>query len=256
MRRAYCDTAFGQIHYRVGGSGDPLVLIHQTADSGRMFTEVFPALAKRFHVFAPDTPGFGGSDKPASPPGIDGYVRAIGAFLDGVGVQRAHLLGHHSGATFALAFAAAHPDRVDKLVLCAVPDFDPVLRKLWLEPVPIDKAGGHMAKTWERIEGRMAAWATPEQIHRSVVDTLIALPDYRFAYMALRDCDVPSMIAKVTAPTLILYGENEGYGPFQETIRPQFRDAHTHALKNSGSTTMLEQPEAFADEVLRFLAPI
>lgn len=256
MRRAYVDTPWGQIHYREAGSGPPLVLIHQTADSGAMFTEVFPLLAPHFRVIAPDTPGFGESDRPGGPPGIDGYARFIGQFMDALALPRAHLLGHHSGAAFALQFAATAPQRVDRLVLCGIPDFDPDKRPqtaAWLEPAPLEADGEHLQKAWDRIAGRMAAWATPQQIHRSVVDTLKALPDYRFAYMALREMDIGAAIALVTAPTLLLYGELETYAGRQEELAPLFRDARAHGLDSTTATTMVQSPGPFAQAVVGFL---
>lgn len=256
MRRAFVDTPWGQIHYREAGSGPPLVLIHQTADSGVMFSEVFPLLARHFHVLAPDSPGFGDSDPVSEPPGIRGYARFIGDFLDAMALPRTHLLGHHSGAAFALQFAARQPGRVDRLILCGVPDFDPDARphtRAWLDPAPLREDGAHLVQVWERIRGRMAPWATPRQMHRSVLDTLKALPDYRFAYMALREMDIPAAVAAVTAPTLLLYGELESYAGRQEDLAPSFLDARTRCLAGASATTMVQSPGPFAAAVISFL---
>ncbi|MCS7002481.1 MAG: alpha/beta fold hydrolase, partial [Dehalococcoidia bacterium] len=125
MIRGFAATAKGQIHYRESGEGPPLVLVHETARSSDGFSEVMPYLARQFRVIAMDTPGFGDSYRPTESPGIAGYAQSILDFFDALGLQRPHLLGFHTGAAFAAEAAARAPDRVDRLVLCGCPDFDP-----------------------------------------------------------------------------------------------------------------------------------
>src|SRR5262245_44344222 len=117
MLRNYANTSLGQVHFREMGQGAPLLLLHQTAESGAMFSEVMPLFAKNFRVIAMDTPGFGDSDKPAAAPGIEGYAKAVAEFLDSLGINKANVLGHHTGASIAVEFASTWPDRVIKLVL-------------------------------------------------------------------------------------------------------------------------------------------
>ncbi|NIR60047.1 MAG: alpha/beta fold hydrolase, partial [Gammaproteobacteria bacterium] len=62
LHRAFADTSLGQIHYRKAGEGPPLVLLHNTWLSSRMFFGVIPDLAREFTVYALDTLGQGDSD--------------------------------------------------------------------------------------------------------------------------------------------------------------------------------------------------
>ncbi|MCS7003432.1 MAG: alpha/beta hydrolase, partial [Dehalococcoidia bacterium] len=168
MIRGYVDTALGQVHYREDGSGPPLVLLHQTADSSRQYTEVMPCLAERFRVVAFDTPGFGDSDKPAEPPSMAQYAEAIRQAMDGVGVGQTALLGHHTGASIAVEIAATYPDRVTALILSGCPDYDPDVRPAKIAgivPMPIEPDGSHLLKAWERVNAGMRGWATLEQIN-------------------------------------------------------------------------------------------
>ncbi|HRX88018.1 MAG TPA: hypothetical protein P5528_01115, partial [Steroidobacteraceae bacterium] len=65
MKRAYADTPDGQVHYRVAGTGQPIVLMHWAPSSGRQHEQLLPLLAARgFRAFAPDLMGYGDSDKP------------------------------------------------------------------------------------------------------------------------------------------------------------------------------------------------
>jgi pimeloyl-ACP methyl ester carboxylesterase len=256
MHRGYVDTFLGQVHYREAGTGEPLVLLHQTADSSRMYTEVFPCLAEHFRVVAPDTPGFGDSDKPSAPPGIEGYARALAEVLTALAIPRAHLLGHHTGASIAVEVAATFPERVDRLVLSGCPDYDPEVRQQKLagiQPAPIEPSGEHLLRAWERVSAGMKGWATLEQIHRSAIDTLKAGPEYYYAYLAVFTQDVRTRIPKITAPTLLMSGERDLFVERQEQLRPLFRQAETYVFRGAGALTMMERPQEFCQVVTRFL---
>jgi pimeloyl-ACP methyl ester carboxylesterase len=257
MLRGYADTSLGQVHYLEQGSGEPLVLLHQTADSARMYTEVFPCLAERFRVIAPDTPGFGDSDKPSEPPGIEGYARALAEFLDSLGIARANLLGHHTGASIAVEFASTYPDRVLKLVLSGCPDYDPEVRPqksaTSAQPARIEADGSHLDRAWQRVSAGMKGWATLEQIHRSVVDTLKAGPNFYFAYLAVFNQDVRTRIPKITAPTLLMSGEKDLFVERQEQLKPLFKQAETYVFQGAGALTMMERTDEFCRVVTDFL---
>ncbi len=267
ITRHFADGPLGCVHYRQAGAGigrEVLVLLHQTADSSAIFADVMPLLATHFHVIAPDTPGFGASAPPAKAPGLDGYVGALIAMADTVGVSRAHWLGHHSGASFALEIAARHADRVDRLVLCGLPDFPPEGHAARIDALsPPERASLQEAVDWTlaRIEKRMRPWASETQMRASFIDTLGAITQIRAAYEAVYACDVSARIAQLRAPTLLLLGADEGFAASQRALLPRLRraliPADLHAIEGAGATTMLQTPSAFANAVYAFLgAPV
>jgi pimeloyl-ACP methyl ester carboxylesterase len=111
------------MHVREWGpaAGRPLLFWHALGalTSGAYLTEVAPALVDAgLRPIAPDAPGFG--ESPAIPP--EGYetsavVELVRGVLDERGIDRALLMGHSWGGTIVTSFAAAHPDRVEGLVL-------------------------------------------------------------------------------------------------------------------------------------------
>jgi pimeloyl-ACP methyl ester carboxylesterase len=111
------------IEYEVTGEGRPVVLLHGFPDSGRLWRhQIAPLADAGFQVIVPDMRGYGGSDKPTE---VDAYnilylVADVGAVLDEVGVERAHVVGHDWGAAVAWVMAAVAPDRVDHLVALSV----------------------------------------------------------------------------------------------------------------------------------------
>lgn len=98
-----------------------LVLLHgggPGAAAWSNFSGNIGPLAERFHVIAPDQPGFGRSGKPTEHGQYFGHsAAALRELLDELGVQRAHLVGNSLGGGTAVRFALEHPDRAGRLVL-------------------------------------------------------------------------------------------------------------------------------------------
>jgi pimeloyl-ACP methyl ester carboxylesterase len=111
IRRAYIDTADGQIHTRLtAGDGTPIAFLHQTASSGAMWEKVMAALPGRT-CYALDTPGFGNSFNPTITPNMADYARWLAQALATIGDQF-HLVGHHTGAAIAAQLASDHPQYI------------------------------------------------------------------------------------------------------------------------------------------------
>lgn len=100
-----------------GGAGRPVVLLHGLASTAHIWDFVAPLLAQRHRVVALDQRGHGLTDKPET--GYD-YASVVGdllAFLDHLAFERAAIVGHSWGASVAVEFAAAHPERTEAIVL-------------------------------------------------------------------------------------------------------------------------------------------
>ncbi len=92
ITRAFIRTREGTIHYVTAGAGDPVLLLHQTPRSWDEYRDVIPLLAENFSVIAMDTLGFGDSEKPSTPSSVEGYGRAVIAFLDALGIERTSIV--------------------------------------------------------------------------------------------------------------------------------------------------------------------
>src|SRR5438309_1680977 len=111
-------TVYGaKIHYVEAGSGAPVILIHGLADTVTIWDPVIPALAARFRVIALDQIGFGRSDKPLLNYRVSTLVDFLNGFLTELKIERASPVGNSLGGWVAAAYALAHPERVERLVL-------------------------------------------------------------------------------------------------------------------------------------------
>jgi pimeloyl-ACP methyl ester carboxylesterase len=114
------------INYVIGGHGPTLVLIHGYPQTWYEWHGIMPALAAHYTVIAPDLPGAGKSDAPAT--GYDKKTMAadLHALLVSLGRDSdVRIVGHDIGTMVAYSYAAQFPTRVRKLVLSEAPIPDP-----------------------------------------------------------------------------------------------------------------------------------
>lgn len=110
------------IFYREAGpaSAPTIVLLHGFPSSSREFDALLPLLATKYHVIAPDFPGFGQSDRPspaAYPYTFDRLAQSIGAFLQQLKIARYAMYLHDYGAPIGFRIILAHPDRLSALIV-------------------------------------------------------------------------------------------------------------------------------------------
>ncbi|KQY04665.1 alpha/beta hydrolase [Mycobacterium sp. Root135] len=117
----YAEIAGRQIFYREAGRTDApaVVLLHGTPASSHMYRNLIPALADRYHVIAPDYPGFGHSERP--PVGefdytFDSLADHVDALLDHLGLTRYALYVQDYGAPVGWRLALRHPERIAAIV--------------------------------------------------------------------------------------------------------------------------------------------
>jgi pimeloyl-ACP methyl ester carboxylesterase len=110
-----------QMHYVIGGHGDPVVLLHGWPETWYAWHKVMPELARNYTVIAPDLRGLGDSSKPLT--GYDGKTLAedIHQLVTKLGFKTIFLVGHDIGSWVAYPYAAAHPSEVKGLAILEVP---------------------------------------------------------------------------------------------------------------------------------------
>ena len=106
-----------RMHYLIGGSGSPVVLLHGYAETGLMWRPLMPLLARRHTVIVPDLRGAGGSAKPQS--GYDKVNMAVDVheLIVSLGLERVSIVGHDIGLMVAYAYAAQFPQATERVVL-------------------------------------------------------------------------------------------------------------------------------------------
>ena len=124
MKHGFADTPEGQVHYITEGEGDPLLLLHQSPRSSRMYVELIPLLAKQYRVIAMDMFGYGRSGRLPQTLPTDGVVflaQNVVHVLDYFGLDKVHLFGLHTGAGISGEVGAGWSDRLASLCLFGFP---------------------------------------------------------------------------------------------------------------------------------------
>ncbi|MBS0419616.1 MAG: alpha/beta hydrolase [Proteobacteria bacterium] len=169
-----------KVFYREAGArGAPkLLLLHGFPSSSHMFRDLIPLLADRFHIVAPDLPGFGQSDMPPRQQfnyTFDNIAAVIGRFTEAIGFDKFAVYVFDYGAPTGFRLAVAHPERITALISQngnayeeGLSDgWDPI-RAYWKNPSNENRAA---------LRGLLAPQATQWQYTHGVTDATRVSPD-------------------------------------------------------------------------------
>jgi pimeloyl-ACP methyl ester carboxylesterase len=264
-----------QMHYVIGGHGDPVVLLHGWPETWYEWRHVMPSLAKNYTVIAPDLRGLGDSSKPVT--GYDGRTVAedIHQLVGKLGFKTIFLVGHDIGTFIVYSYAAAHPSEVKALAVmeAPIPGFYPPVRPvLWWVPfhqtpdVPEALVQGkemlYLSWFYHNLANNPAA-ITQEDIneyvsHYSAPGGMRAGFEY---YRAIPQDAIQNMNYSKTKLTMPVLGLGGGYTPAfgGNVTMPSVvygmkilaQNVTGIVVPNSGHWIPEEQPEFLTDQLLK-----
>jgi len=260
------------IFYTVKGAGRPVVLIHGYGASIWVWEKQIEVLSQEYRVYALDLIGHGFSDRPRIPYTPETYIDCLKHFMDGVGIEKATLIGNSMGGGVAWATAILFPQRVDRLVLidCVPPD---VLREVKnesfrmlaaIKDIPVLPYLVMAVRNKNSIRKVLLECIsdiqliTPEVVNRQyqlsrIKGTTWALySTFRHAKEALKLKDQLSLIHKLT---LFIWGEKDIIFPPQlgERLHRAIADSKFLVIKKNGHIPMWETPDQVNRAILDFL---
>ena len=260
--RAYVDGPWGQIHVRVDGpdtaDAPSVLLLHQMVWSSLQFEHIQPLLAARgIRSIAVDLPGYGLSDGPSHVPTAAEYAASLLPVLERFGITRAIIHGNHTGATIAVAFADAHPERVDRLILQGPPIFDAPTRRALLAEKPFDQTpradGSHFLQRWQQASSSFGANTSLASRHRSVLEFFTAGPREWYAHDAVFRYELAPAIERLSMPTLLLTNPGDSlHGAARQVSDAQPTFAYVE-LAWPGAHAIYDDPEPWADAVAAYV---
>eukprot|EP01132_Coremiostelium_polycephalum_P006545 gene6545-8108_t len=262
------------IHVRVGGDGPAVVLLHGYGETGDMWAPMAGDLARDHKVIVPDLRGLGLSSKPQA--GFDKKTQAgdVAGVLDALKIDRADLVAHDIGNMVGFAFAAQHPERVNRFVLIDAPvpgvgPWEEILKNplLWhfrfggpdMERLVAGRERIYLDRFWNEFSATPSHFTEASREHYAKLYALPGAMHSGFAQFAAFDQDAADNRAflaaggKLSMPILAIGGE-KSFGPMMATVmRAAATDVTEGIIPDSGHWIMEENPEATTKMVRVFL---
>jgi pyruvate dehydrogenase E2 component (dihydrolipoamide acetyltransferase) len=242
----FADLPAGRIRYAERpGEGTPLLLIHGFGGDLDNWLFNIDTLAEGGPVYALDLPGHGQSVKTARPAALELMVSTVLAFLDHLGLEKAHLAGHSMGGLVAGRLAIDHPDRVASVTLvCAAglgdainadyidgfvaaegrKDLKPVLAHLFNDRSLVSRAMVEDLLKFKRLDG--------------VREFLGELSATLFAKGRQAET-IAAALSASGVPAQVIWGEADAIIPVAHAANVD--GAAVHVLANAGHMVQMEQ---------------
>jgi 4,5:9,10-diseco-3-hydroxy-5,9,17-trioxoandrosta-1(10),2-diene-4-oate hydrolase len=268
----YFDVGTVRTRYWDEGEGSPLILIHGFADSVETWSRVIGRLADHHRVIALDVVGAGRTDKPKEPMPFPRLARFVRDFMDGLGIERANILGQSMGGGIALNLAIQWPEKVERLVIADGAGLGREM-PLDLRVCTLPVLGWFLTRTTQRLTASFLRKTVydPALITDGIVRGFCELGTLPGAHAAMlswlrnnadfggwREEVVRPVVGKlgsITAPTLVFWGREDRIIPVSHSAVAErgIPDARLHIFDRCGHVPQWERPEEFSSLVIEFL---
>jgi pimeloyl-ACP methyl ester carboxylesterase len=274
-------TVDGQkIFYREAGdkgNTPTILLLHGFPTSSHMFRNIIPALADKFHLVAPDYPGFGYSSMPSLDEfeySFDHIAEIVDKFITKIGVEKYSLYVMDYGAPVGYRLAVKHPENIEALIVQngnaydeGLGEFWEPLRAFWVDPSEKNKNALRKfltmeATRWQYTHGVKNEYAiSPDTwIHDQLLLDRPGNNEIQLQLFYDYKSNPPlysqwqEYFRKYQPPTLVVWGKNdvifqkEGAIPYQRDLK----NIQIHLL-NTGHFALEEEGDLIAKLISRFL---
>ena len=260
------------IFYIVKGEGKPLILIHGYGAGMWVWEKQIDFLSQFYQVYALDLIGHGFSDRPKIPYTPEAYIHFFMDFMDGVGIEKATLIGNSMGGGIAWAMAALFPERVERLVLinCVPPDVlgqvrnDSFRTLVAIKDIPFLPYLVIASRNKRSIKWILQECVsnikliTPEildrqyQISKIRGTTWVIYSTFKNAKEAPK---LKDYFSRIYQPTLLLWGERDLIFPLSvgEDLHRAIKGSKFQTIEKSGHIPMWETPKEVNQAMLSFL---
>ena len=253
------------MNYEQQGAGEPLVLIPYLAADNACYAFQLADYAKHFTCISVDPRGAGATDKPAGAYSTELFADDIAAFLQAIGIGRAHVAGLSLGAATGLWLAAKYPDKVKSLSLhSAWTKSDPFLTTVVRGWQTMAKGLGSVT---EMIIQGIFPWCFTPELYAAKPDYIEALATFvrgrpvqpLEAFLqqsnAVIGHDAQSQLGKIAAPTQITFGRHDLVTStrFLDALKTGIRRSETVVFEDCSHAPIYENVADFNQKTLAFL---
>lgn len=250
-----------RVAFECRGEGPPVVLLHGWPTNSREWRRQLDALSNEFTVVAWDAPGAGQSSDPPDTFRLADWADCLAAFVDVLGLGRAHTVGLSWGGGLALELFRRHPTVPRTLILTSA-------YAGWAGSLPAEVVQQRLQLMLRNCELPTDQWApawiktllakdAPEDMvaELMLIASEIHPAGTRVAMRAFAEADLRDVLPRVDVPTLLLYGDKDVRAP-GEVWKPLHSEIHRSKLvllPDVGHMIDIEAADRFNIEVRTFL---
>lgn len=253
------------INYEQQGSGEPLILIPHLAADHACYAFQLKDYAEHFTCISIDLRGTGESDDPAGEYSTETLADDMAAFMQAMGIQRAHICGLSLGGAVGLWLAAKYPEKVKSLAVHSCWPKTDLFIKTVLESWQTTARA--LASVSETLIRAMFPWcftpelyaAQPEYI-QSLADFVRSRPSQSVGSFlrqsnAVITHDVEGQLSQITTPTQITFGRHDMVTStrFADRLTSAIQNSELVVFEDSSHAPMYESVEEFNERTLQFL---
>jgi pimeloyl-ACP methyl ester carboxylesterase len=238
--------------YQRAGKGRIVVLLHGWGDTAAGLKPVFEYLSKKYQVIALDLPGFGGTQMPSQPWGLDDYVSFVQAFLQKIGIKTVYgFVTHSNGGAIAIRGLADGRLQAERLVLLASAGIRNVYKRRNTALRIITKTGKLLTTP---LPASVKKKLRRELYTRAGSDMLVA-EHLQETFKRVVSEDVRPDAAQLSLPVLLIYGENDKSTPvwYGEQYHELMNDSTLEILPGAGHFVHLDRPNDVEKATMEFL---
>jgi 3-oxoadipate enol-lactonase len=246
----------GELEYEVSGTGEPVLLIHGTGVAATFYPTITEPSLAGYRLIRYHRRGFAGSSRAPVPFSIKDQAADAVALLKGLGVTRAHIVGHSFGGMTTLQLALDNPGVVQSLVIMEPPVFNPDGPSPFAKMEALYQSGdklGAMAQfstasygaDWRTLASRVPGG--PAQVEADV-DTVFrseaqSMGSWRFG---------PEEGARITKPIIYLTGGGR-HGASRERMQMWIKGMEQQVLPGVTHAMLMENPRDVAEAIAAFV---
>ena len=244
------------IDYIDEGQGETVLLLHGWGARASTYRLVIDMLKPHFRVVAPDMPGFGGSDEPSFAYTSEDYAEFVRVFCDALGIKKAILVGHSHGGRTIIKLVTSDKTNIEVPKIILFDSAGLIRKKSFSQKMKIAKF--KLAK--KLFGGKLGQKLFPDLIEKmrkknGSADYAAASPVMRKSMVSVINEDLSDSLAKISSPTLLIWGENDTDTPMYQAkkMEENIPDCGLVTIKGAGHFSFLTDPSLVMRVIYSFL---
>lgn len=238
-------------HYEISGKGKLIVLLHGWGDAAAGLRGLQDSLAKDFRVVALDLPGFGSTQAPPEAWGLSDYAQFVAHFLQKIEVGNTFILaGHSNGGAIAIRGLYDGSLKAERLVLLASAG----IRGTQKTRVGAAFVAAKLGKVVAAPLPARAKKSLRRKLYQTAGSDMLVAEHLSETLKKILAEDVRAMAAKLTLPTLLIYGEQDESTPLQfgEQFHELIDGSTLEILPGAGHFVHLDRPDDVVHAIREF----